>query len=97
VFPVVHHVSRARFTILGCLQLHDNFHAVFGLDKARRLGQAECESLGLHLNPVDGDLTSPALAALAHDRSAQVATCTPSTILILLLFRSICSSVRRGQ
>jgi hypothetical protein len=65
-------VSRGSFTGFAVSQLHDNFNAVFGLDKAPRLGQAECEGLRLHLNPVKGDVRPMALAALAHDRSTQV-------------------------
>ena len=54
------------------LQLHENFFKVFGVEKCRRIGEAECAAAHLELNPSTQELQSGAFDRLAAARTKQV-------------------------
>jgi hypothetical protein len=47
------------------------FYQKFGVDKSRRIGQTECETAGLVLNPTDEDYSETSFAKVSHDRTMQ--------------------------
>jgi hypothetical protein len=68
------------------MQLHDNFYAVFGVEKCRRVGQLTCERLGLDLNPTDTEIAVGDFARLSRDRSLQVTRSLQLFLSALLSF-----------
>jgi hypothetical protein len=59
------------------MQLHDNFYAVFGVEKSRRIGQLFYDNAGIDINPTETEIAMSDFVRLSSHRSQQVCTCPP--------------------